>query len=137
MDKAFVYSKPLVFDSTVMTGTAVCTSRALDVRHLNNIGFVLNWTGTPTGTFAVQVSTDFVPGGGLGSGEAGLASPKVAGTWVDVILGNQGTFSQPSGAAGPKYVWFQHFPFPWVRVVYTNTSSTGAALAGTLSGKSI
>ncbi len=42
-----------------MTGTSTITSEVVNIVWFDTIGFQFNWMGTPTGTFAIQVSIDY------------------------------------------------------------------------------
>lgn len=95
-----------------MTGNI--TSPVTDVRLLDNICYQLQWTGTPTGTFAVQVSSDYTtaPGGAIAN----------AGTWIPLVLSSTIT---ASGAADQVFIDLNQIPAPYIRLVYTAGSSTG------------
>lgn len=86
-----------------MTGTAVCTSSVVDARYLVQTGFQLYWTGTPSGTFSIQASKN----GGT--------------NWTDIGAG----ISNAAGAAGDRLANIQTGSYTSLRVVYTNTASTG------------
>lgn len=78
---------------------------SVNVQYLDNIYFVLKFTGTPTGTFAVQ-----------GSGDGGL-------TWQDVRLL---TSPVASGTADQIGIEINQAPMPLLRVAYTRISGTGS-----------
>lgn len=103
-----------------MTGTTVLTSAVSQVKYKDSIGYQFNFTGTPVGTFAVQASIDYNPGSPQSGG-----APN-AGNWVTlpaVDVNNNPPVA--SGSAGTVLVGLTQVEFPWVRVQYTNTSSTG------------
>jgi cytoskeletal protein RodZ len=102
------------------------TSTAMDIRNLDNLAFFLVWTGTPTGTFAVQVSEDYT--------QSSTGTVINAGTWV-ATTASSGT-AVPSGSASAGQLVFTSNANSWVRIVYTASSGTGT-LNGYLSGKSI
>lgn len=90
------------------------TSTVTNIEFLDNIGIQLVFTGTPTGTFAVQLSIDHA------QNQQGVVS--VAGTWTPI------TFSSTpaaTGAAGSIYLDLNQLSAPWMRVVYTFGSSVG------------
>lgn len=86
-----------------MTGTAVVNSDAVLMGGMKYVAIQFVWTGTPTGTFIIQVSND----GGT--------------TWTTVD--DLGTISA-SGAAGNHMVDVITGA-KQVRASYTNASSTG------------
>lgn len=99
-----------------MTGTSVINSKVTNIAWRDNVGVQLIWTGTPNGTFAIQVSLDYDPvkdptGDGSGSG-----------TWTPISLS---TAITATGSANNAYADLNQLSSPWIRVVYTNTSSTG------------
>lgn len=101
------------------------TSQVGRIQFLDNIGLQFNFTGTPTGTFAVQVSIDHE--------EDNLGNVIVAGNWIPL------TFSSSpiaSGAAGTIYIDLNQLSAPWIRVVYTPTSGAGS-LNAFLCGKAV
>jgi len=93
---------------------ASVTSAVTDVRFLDNIGFQVIWTGTPTGSFDVQGSMDYA----LGSGSTVLN----AGTWTSIPLSG---LVNPAGSASNIPISITEFPFPYIRLVYTRVSGTG------------
>lgn len=88
-----------------MTGTSVITSSSQNVENLDNIGLQVDWTGTPTGTIEVQGSVDKVTFYSL--------------TFNPVL-------AQPAGSASGYLINLNQFPWPWLRVKYTNASGTGS-----------
>lgn len=101
--------------SGTMTGTTAITAVATNIANLDNIGFQISWTGTPNGTFQVQCSidgTNFYP------------------------LTFDPALTAPAGAAGSFLINLTLLPFPWIRLVYTNASGTGA-LTAWISGKDV
>jgi hypothetical protein len=102
---------------TIIQGdmSADITSPVTVVQYLDNISIQLNFTGTPTGTFAVQVSNDYLTDG------FGVVTN--AGLWVDLPLTGSPV---ASGAADQIMIDINQIPMPNVRVVYTRTGGTGA-----------
>jgi len=102
------------------------TSAAVNVQYLDNIAFQAIFTGTPTGTFSVQVSLDhqenFVG--------TGVVTP---GTWTNLTLS---PVPAATGAAGSVVIDLNQISAPWVRLVYTPTSGTGT-LNAYVSGKQL
>lgn len=100
-----------LFSGAVMTGTTVLTSQVININFLDNLGVQLHFTGTPTGAFEVQVSADYDP------------NTHNSGHWVSIVLS-----PAPVAAGAPDdiYIDMNQLSAPWVRVVYTNASGTGA-----------
>ena len=88
------------------------TSVATDIRWLDNMVLYLAWTGTPTGTFKVQVSPD-------------------NSTWFDL---NVIPPPAASGLAGNHRVSLHQLPDPYVRVTYVAASGSGT-LTSKIAGK--
>lgn len=76
----------------------------INVQWLDNIYFTINFTGTPTGTFAVQ-----------GSGDGGN-------NWQNIRL-----LTNPVASGAPDTVGIEinQAPMPLLRVAYTRISGTG------------
>jgi len=94
--------------------TSSLTSAVLEIQYLDDIGVQLNFTGTPTGTFQVQVSADHQ--------QDAQGNVTTAGNWVPI------TFSSSpvaSGAAGTVYLDIATLSAPYLRVVYTRVSGSG------------
>ena len=93
-----------------MSGSLV--SAVTDIRWLDNIVMYLAFTGTPTGTFAVEVSPDQI-------------------AWYPLAL-----VPSPiaSGAAGSHRIELNQLSDPYIRASYTRTSGSGA-LTVTIAGK--
>lgn len=77
----------------------------IQVKFLDNAGIQLTWTGTPTGTFAVQASVDGV-------------------VYYDLTF--DPVLDQPAGAAGGYLINLNQLPFAYFQVTYTAGSGTGA-----------
>lgn len=106
-----------------MTGTAVITSAVTSIQWLDNIGIQLNWTGSPVGTFQIQVSADYA--------QDAQGNVTVPGNWTAIPLTYlvSGTLTTaltvPTSQGSPIYLDLNQLSAPWIRVVYTNASSTG------------
>ena len=103
-----------VINAQSMTGTTTITGTAVNVQFLDNIGIQLKWTGTPSGTFLIEGSNDNTTYRALDFGSA----------------------IEATGSASDHLISVNQFPFPWIRVKYTNSSSTGS-LTATISGKEL
>lgn len=90
------------------------------------------WTGTPVGSFNLEVSNDIVPinpsaGNPVGADPAGLVV-----NWVTYT----GSATAVSGAG--NFLWnVLEAGYRWVRVSYTAASGSGTATQITYSGKGI
>jgi hypothetical protein len=104
----------LAVDSGSMTGTSTINSDPIWLGHAAGVCIQAVWTGTPNGAFKLQCSVDpQVP-------QPGVSNPTLT-NWEDVADSSYSV----TGAAG-SYTWnVDKTYYPWIRVVYTNTSSTG------------
>lgn len=91
------------------------TSPAVHVQYQDNVGIELVWSGTPTGTFAVQASVDHA--------EDLTGNITNAGHWVTLTLSASVT---AAGTADFAYVDLNQLSAPWYRVVYTAVSGAGS-----------
>src|SRR5690348_1807014 len=96
--------KTVLFSAASMTGTSTLTSPVLSLRFLDNLGIQFHFTGTPTGTFQVQVSSDHEqdPQGNV----------TVAGNFVPITLSPAPV---AAGAADDIYIDLNQLSAPWVR----------------------
>jgi hypothetical protein len=100
--------KNALYPSRLSAGASLGANYAgpgVNVQYLDNIYFTLKFTGTPTGTFAVQ-----------GSGDGGV-------TWQNITLN---TSPVASGAADQIGIEINQAPMPLLRVSYTRVSGTGS-----------
>lgn len=118
-----------------MTGTSVLTSAVTDIQWLDDIGYQFTFTGSPVGTFQIQVSADYY------QDNVGTAVEN-PGNWVPLILTywNGTAFvtgsTIPTSVGSPIYIDLALLSAPWIRAVYTNASSTGV-LTATITGKAV
>lgn len=102
---------------------ASITSDVTDIQFLDNVGLQLQWTGSPVGTFSVQVSADYA----ISSITGAVTNP---GTWSTLP-------PAPTTASGsPIYIDLNQLSAPFVRVVYTKTSGSGT-LQGYITAKAL
>jgi len=104
---------------------ASITSPVTNIANLDNIGIQLNFTGSPTGTFQIQISADYNQ-----DYQGNVENP---GNWVPMV------FSTPpvaSGSAGSVYLDIAELSAPWIRVVYVRASGSGS-LQAWITGKMI
>jgi hypothetical protein len=96
------------------------TSKVSDISGFDNVAVQLVWTGTPTGTFAVQGSLDY--------------NPQLAtGTWTALTLSSS---PAAAGSASNVLLDLNQLSFPWIRVVYTAVSGSGT-LNAYIAGKMV
>lgn len=100
-----------------MTGTSVLTSLVADMRQRHASSFQMIWTGTPVGSFSIQGSLDYA--------ENSAGAVMTAGTWNDLGI----TVSAPAGSASAVVVDISLTGIPYMRLVYTNASGSGALKA--------
>ena len=105
----------LDFASLVVDGdmSGDVTSDATNILHLDRIGYQVAWTGTPVGTFSVEVSNDSV-------------------TWAAVVLSPA---VAAAGSADNAFIDVESAA-KFMRIKYTAGSSTGT-LNIHITGKSI
>lgn len=92
---------------------ATFTSIPFSVTLLDNLYLQMNCVGTPTGTFAVEVSGDYRKVDGV---------VQNTGNWVALSLPQVPTCAGADIVLG---VNIQLSGFPWVRLTYTRTGGTG------------
>ena len=100
------------------------TSQVTTIQFLDNLGLQLDWTGSPVGSFQVQVSADY--------SQDIMGNVLNAGNWSPIILEyipTGGTLtiatSIPTSVGSPIYVDLNQTSAPYIRVVYTSSSGTG------------
>ena len=105
---------PITFSSTSLG--ADITSHAMSLQHIAMYCIQIVMSGTPTGTFKLQLSLD------EGAPSANTYDAKVAGVtnWTDV-----GDSQQNVTDAGSVTWNVADSAYNWVRVVYLRDSSTG------------
>lgn len=102
-----VYNTPLTLNTTVMNTTI--TSNGFSLYQIFGYSIQVVFTGTPTGTFKLQASSDPVP-------QADPLYP-VPIHWTDI------TDSPYSVTAAGDYMWnVSDVQYNYVRLVYTDTS---------------
>lgn len=115
-----------------MTGSL--TSSVTDIRFLDDIGIQFTWSGSPVGTFAIQVSADY--------NQDYDGNVINAGHWVSLVftywdgMNFVTNNSLPTSAGSPIYVDLALLSSPWIRAVYTAGSATGT-LTATITAKEL
>lgn len=92
------------FDAQAVSGTTVYTSAVSNILSQHNIGLDIRFTGTMTGTLAVQCSNDGI---------------------VFTSLTFSPALSQPAGSSLNYLIDLNQVPFYYLQVVYTNASGSG------------
>lgn len=100
------------------------TGPATNIQFIDNIAIQLNFTGTPTGDFKIQGSSDHQEVNGVVTNE---------GNWVDITLSPS---PAAAGAADNILINMTQLAFPFIRVFYDRSSGTGS-LDAWISGKAI
>lgn len=96
-----------------MTGTSTLTGTTIDCIGMSWCGIHLSWSGTPNGTFVVQIPATF-------------NADKSPATWATLPVANtSGASLTAAGSAGSHQIAISDIPFSHIRVSYTNSSSTG------------
>lgn len=117
-----------------MTGTNVLTSAVTAILYRDNVSYFVSWTGTPNGTFQVQGSIDYNPGSPQDLGVGGAVN---SGTWTTInAVDGSGNTPVASGSPGQILFNLSHLSFPFIRLIYTNSSGSGT-LTGWITAKSV
>lgn len=106
---------PLI--NAVSMATSI-TGPATYINQLPAISYDIQWTGTPTGTFSVQVSNTYAqtPGGAVSA----------TGNWTTLPSSSfTGTYPVPSGSAGGGFLDVVGTGAVWIRLIYTASSGSG------------
>lgn len=104
----------VIISAGVMTGTTVITGPWVRIQPQTGLSFQAKWTGTPNGAFAFDISNDDDPNfAGSPMGPTPLPLP------ASFAAGN------PAGAASSYPFDFGPLTYRWIRIKYTNASSTG------------
>lgn len=97
--------------TTTVSGTNVYTSLVLNLLDITRYSIQTIWGAGVTGTFDVQGSLDY-----------GIPTPPASPTWKSCP---GVTVTSPAGLAGGQLIDVVQTGIPFVRVVFTNSSSTG------------
>lgn len=101
-----------VIDSASM-GSSI-TSDAVEIKLQDNVGFQLNWTGSPVGSFDFQISADHkedIEGNVVNEGN-----------WISLTLSASIT---AAGSPDSAYVDLNQLSASYARVRYIRTSGSG------------
>ncbi len=103
-------------------------SSVTSLARLDNVGVHFIYSGTPVGTFNVQVSADYNE-----MNEGGAVVVLNPGNWVNMTL-----TPTPAAAAAADTIYIDIVPTsaPWLRTTYTASSGTGV-LSYYITGKMV
>jgi len=124
--KNTLLSYPTISAGT-MTGTSVLTSTVTNIQYLDNVGVQFTWSGSPVGNFQIQVSADYAADINNNVTNAGNWAPLLFTYWNGTIFVT--SYNIPTSLGSPIYMDLDLLSAPWIRVQYTNTSSTGTLTA--------
>lgn len=106
------------FFTGAMSSTNTINSPASIINLIPGVSYEVDWTGTPTGTFAVQVSNSY--------SENPDGSVLNAGNWTTLPSSSfVGTYPAPAGAPGNGFLNLAGIESYAVRLSYTNASGAG------------
>lgn len=105
------------------------TSQVSNILQLDDVGYQFNFTGSPVGTFQIQISADYA--------QDTSSPPNVtnAGNWVPLIFtywdgaAFQTTSNIPTTVGSPIYLDMPLMSAPWIRAVYQKVSGSGTLTA--------
>lgn len=94
------------------------TGPATNINGMPAIGYDLTWTGSPVGTFDVQVSNSYSQ-----DPEGNVIN---AGSWTVLPHSSfQGTYPVPAGTPSNGFLDIEAVGSAWIRLVYNATSGSG------------
>jgi hypothetical protein len=104
-----------VFLYTAQNMTTSLVSTPVEVKNQDNVGIQLDWTGSPVGTFSVQISSNYQAPTPL--------EPGITGNWVTLPL-SPGIAAV--GTPDDAYIDLNQMSCQYVRILYTAASGTGS-----------
>lgn len=113
---------------------ASITSSVTNIAYLDDIGVQFSWTGSPVGTFQIQVSADYQQDANGNVQNAGNWVPLILSYWNGTAFVTGSTI--PATVGSPIYLDLSLLSAPWMRSVYTRSSGSGTLLA-TVVAKSV
>lgn len=119
-------SRPIFAPYSVITNasmTTSVTSAVTVIQNLSMIGYDISWSGTPTGTFSVQVSNTY--------SQNADGSVKNAGSWTSLTLSSP---TAAIGSSGSGFIDIDQISAYAMRLVYTAATGSGT-LNATINGK--
>lgn len=118
-DRPVIYPNLNVPIVNAVSMAASITSSPTNINRLPGLSYDIIWTGSPVGTFQVQVSNTYSqnPDGTVHN----------AGNWNTLPTASfTGTYPVPAGSGGNGFLDVVGTEAAWCRLVYTRTSGTGA-----------
>ena len=112
---------PRYIDGVTMGGSV--TGKWINVMGLRDFSFQALWTGTPTGTWGVDVSNDGP------ADNTGLAPSLNLGATALTLTAAM-TAANPAGSGSNFLFEFRDMAVAWVRFKYTRSSGTGTLKVG-------
>jgi hypothetical protein len=116
-------SVPIMTNVAMATGTV--NSIGIEINQLYSWSIQAEWTGSPVGTFTIQVSNDIVP---LAPSTSNPVGPDPA-----ALVTNWSTYTGSAvvtGGSSGNWTWISGLAaYKWVRLSYTGTSGTGTVNA--------
>jgi hypothetical protein len=109
------------------TLTADVYGSPTNINGISICSYTIVWTGTPTGTFNIEVCNDYVP-----NPEYSSSVDSSTGSWVPLVLS---VAIAATGSANFAFGDVDTCGAAWIRVHYVFSSGSGTAKA-TISGKS-
>jgi hypothetical protein len=125
MASHFRLKKYQLWSQGILTGTTTITSNVVEIINLDNIFLELVVSGTPSGAFSVQVSSDHM--------QDQEENVLVEGHWINLSLSPAPSVS---GSAVNIGIDLNQLGASYLRVQYTNTASSGH-VDGFVSGKAL
>lgn len=110
-------SRPILSPHIVINGQSMAssvTSEVTIIQNISGIGYDISWTGTPVGTFDVQVSNSYE--------QDAAGNLKVTGNWTSIPLDPT---PAAAGSAGNGFINLIAMTGFAVRLVYNRTSGSG------------
>ena len=110
------------------------TSAVTDIQFLDDVGYQFDFTGSPTGTFSVEVSANY--------SQDYNGNVQNAGTWIPLTLTywNGSAFvtgtTIPTSVGTPIYLDLALLSAPYIKAIYTAGSGSGT-LTATITAKMI
>lgn len=124
------------FNAATMSSTNTIYSNVSNILHKDSVGIELSWTGSPVGTFSVQVSNSYKPA--LAQTE-GYGAPQ-SGTWTTLPLTDPltglTTLTRTTSVGSPIFINLNQLASACIQIVYTNSSGSGV-LTGIITSKSL
>lgn len=103
------------------------TSLVTSIQYLDDVGIQFTWSGSPTGTFAVEVSADYAVDINGNVTNSGNWVPLTFTYWSGTAFVT--AFSIPSSVGSPIYLDLALLSAPYIRAVYTKSAGSGTLQA--------